>query len=1281
MKKRITGILFLWANLILATTYHTLPFNGTISFDSDEDWITSTDGYTAYCTWDDTYLYLAYSGPHLAATDTVRRHTKIFWYIDTDPHDNPKTGLGTDQAGTVWTQIMPQQPWWFDEQSWELPFYADYFVKEAYSNRDSVYAYYGPWNETDGVWEQIDMDTSFANLDTIVGYYEVKLPLDSIGNPTKIYILGYLVSSEWKSELRYNPDPQRDVGGTYGSWPAHSLEGGDGDKNENGKFNHWFTFRLIDGIVPDQENGPPYVSNIPGQTINEGESFMTIALDDYVLDDLSPDSLITWSYSGNSELTVTIDANRVATITAPDENWYGTETITFTATDEGGKTDSDAATFAIMAVNDAPNAVDDSLTTDEDTQGTINVLANDSDVENDTLTVTDVTQGAHGTVAILGDSSVTYTPDADYNGEDNFTYTVTDDQGASSTATVFVTINAVNDAPQAVNDSSKTPQNTAVDIPVTSNDTDVDGDTVVVSDALSAQNGTTTVLNDSTVRYTPNTDFFGADSFDYVISDGNGSLDTARVFVTVNDPPMAVDDTASVTEDNAVTINVLQNDSDSEGDSIWVSAVTQAANGSVTNNNDGTVTYTPDSDFFGADSFTYTIEDGIGGSDTATVRITITGVNDPPLAVDDADTTQQDQSITVNVLLNDSDPDNDTLSVSEVLAPANGSAVNNNDSTITYTPNNGFYGPDSFKYVLSDGHNGSDTAMVRITVNGKPVAVKDSAGTSQNDPVTVNVLRNDSDPDGDALSVTDIIQSSNGNATNNNDSTITYTPNNGFYGTDTLQYILGDGNGGADTADVVITVNGNPVAGDDNGVTDEDASVTINVLTNDSDPEGDPLTISSVGNPAHGSAQVSGDSSIQYTPDADYNGSDSFTYIVQDGNGGEDTATVSITINAVADKPVAVDDSATTTEDAAITINVLQNDSDADGDVLSVISITDPPNGSAVNNNDSTVTYTPDANFFGKDSFSYVIDDGTGLKDTATVHMLVEQVNDPVVSQDDSATTNEDNNVTIQVLSNDSDADGDNLTVTWISDPPNGTTSLVGDTAVLYTPDANFFGSDSFRYAASDGNGSSDTATVVVNVHSINDPPEIVNLPQQMSMGVNDSTKLDMTKYESDVDTPDSLLVWSFEQSDPVAISYNYNPETDTLTIYSSDIIGEFYLFCTLTDDSNATDKDTITITVEDLSGILDELNGIPKDYSLMQNFPNPFNPQTTIVFGLPVASDVRIDVYNIVGQKVTTLFNGRKQAGYHKIQFDASGYSSGIYLYRIQAGKFQQVKRMLLLK
>src|SRR5690606_7466468 len=185
---------------------------------------------------------------------------------------------------------------------------------------------------------------------------------------------------------------------------------------------------------------------------------------------------------------------------------------------------------------------------------------------------------------------------------------------------------------------------------------------------------------------------------------------------TGNAAPVAVNDTGSLDEDTAVVLSVLANDSDPDGDPLSIASVTQGANGSVVVNPDGTLTYTPDADFHGTDGFTYTVSDGKGGTDTASVAVTVAPVNDAPVAADDTAGTAAGTAVTVSVLANDSDVDGDTLSVGSFTQGANGSVTDNGDGTLTYAPNAGFAGTDSFSYTATDGQGGTDTATVTVTV-------------------------------------------------------------------------------------------------------------------------------------------------------------------------------------------------------------------------------------------------------------------------------------------------------------------------------------------------------------------------------------------------------------------------------------------------------------------------------------------------------------------------------------------------------------------------------------
>ena len=288
--------------------------------------------------------------------------------------------------------------------------------------------------------------------------------------------------------------------------------------------------------------------------------------------------------------------------------------------------------------------------------------------------------------------------------------------------------------------------------------------------------------------------------------------------------------------------------------------------------------------------------------------------------------------------------------------------------------------------------------------------------------------------------------------------------------------------------------------------------------------------------------------------------------------------------------------------------------------------------------------------------------------------------NQAPVAVDDNAATDEDVTVEIAVLTNDSDPDNDGISVTATLDEINGVATINNSTTVFFAPDSNFYGSGSFRYVISDGNGGMDTAVVTVTVNSVNDAPQIVGLPGQVDMNTNDSTKLKMQDYAQDVDTPYEGLTWTFSTSGP-EISYNYNSSTDTLTIYSTSATGDYYLYATLTDDSSASDKDTILVRVSDVSAVEQLTTLLPKEFVVEQNYPNPFNPSTTLRFGLPEAASVRVEVYNVTGQRVASMEQGALTAGFHTVQFKAGRLPSGMYYYKITAGTHTAVKKMILVK
>ncbi|MCK4294016.1 MAG: tandem-95 repeat protein [Planctomycetes bacterium] len=380
--------------------------------------------------------------------------------------------------------------------------------------------------------------------------------------------------------------------------------------------------------------------------------------------------------------------------------------------------------FTTAMGNQPPVATGDLYSVDEDSVLNVDtasgVLVNDNDPEGDDMTAVLETDVSNGTLALADDGSFTYTPAPDFVGDDSFTYQAFDCADYSDAVTVTITVNnANNDPPTAVDDTPTTDEDSASTINVLANDSDPDpADTLTVTSASDGASGTTEVNLDNTITYTPNTNFNGTDQFTYSIDDGNGGTDSATVTIivnAVNDDPVANDDVATTSEDTGTTIDVLGNDSDVDGDSLSVISVAQAANGSVVNTG-ADVTYTPNSNFFGSDAFTYTAGDGNGGTNSATVNVTVDSVNDAPTANNDSASTLRDVSVDIDVLSNDNDVEGDTLSVGSVTQPAHGSVVNNG-TDVTYSPDPGYVGGDSFSYTANDGTANSNAATVTVTVN------------------------------------------------------------------------------------------------------------------------------------------------------------------------------------------------------------------------------------------------------------------------------------------------------------------------------------------------------------------------------------------------------------------------------------------------------------------------------------------------------------------------------------------------------------------------------------
>jgi gliding motility-associated-like protein len=877
----------------------------------------------------------------------------------------------------------------------------------------------------------------------------------------------------------------------------------------------------------------------------------------------------------------------------PNRNYFGRDTLTYQVCDNGTPSKCDTATLilTVTSVNDAPVAINDAKTTNEDQATSGTVATNDSDVDGDALTFSVINTTPHGTITLSSVGVYAYTPNANYFGNDTLRYKVCDNGTPSKcdTALLIITVTSVNDAPVATNDTKTTNEDQPTTGTVTTNDTDVDGDVLTFTVLDSVNHGTLTWTN-GTYTYTPKTNYFGRDTLTYQVCD-NGTpskCDTATLILTVtsvNDAPVAINDSKTTNEDQATSGTVATNDSDVDGDALTFSIINTTPHGTITLSSVGVYAYTPNANYFGNDTLRYKVCDNGSPSkcDTALLIITVTSVNDAPVATNDTKTTNEDQPTTGTVTTNDSDVDGDVLTFT-VLDSVNHGTLTWTNGTYTYTPNTNYFGKDTLTYQVCDNGTPSkcDTATLILTVtsvNDAPVAINDAKTTNEDQATSGTVATNDSDVDGDALTFSIINTTPHGTITLSSVGVYAYTPNANYFGNDTLRYKVCD-NGSpskCDTALLIITVtsvNDAPVATNDTKTTNEDQPTTGTVTTNDTDVDGDVLTFTVLDSVNHGTLTWT-NGTFTYTPNTNYFGRDTLTYQVCDNGTPSkcDTATLILTVTSVNDAPVAINDAKTTNEDQATSGTVATNDSDVDGDALTFSIINTTPHGTITLSSVGVYAYTPNANYFGNDTLRYkVCDNGSPSKcDTALLIITVVSVNDAPVAIIDTRTIQEDQPITSSVAPNDTDIDGNTLDFGIIANVKHGTVVWNTNGTFTYTPNTNYFGKDTLTYHTCDNGIPSlcDTNILIITINSVNDAPVALNDTIFM---LNSTSSISFNVLVNDYDLDNAL--------NPGSVSKNQNVKHGTAVINS--VTG----IITYTPVQGFAGIDTLTYTVKDVSGL-----------------------------------------------------------------------------------------------
>ena len=850
----------------------------------------------------------------------------------------------------------------------------------------------------------------------------------------------------------------------------------------------------------------PVVSDIPNQTIAEGETFATINLDDYVTDADHPDAEISWTYSGNIELTVSIDVDRVATITVPNENWSGAETITFTATDPGSLFAQDAATFTVTAVNDPPVVSDiPDQTIDEGQTFTSITLDNFvADVETpDAQIVWTASGNVELGVSIVARVATITVPNENWSGAETITFTATDPGSLFAQDAATFTVTAVNDPPVVSDIPDQTIDEGQTFTSITLDNFVADVETpdaqIVWTASGNVELGVSIVARVATITV-PNENWSGAETITFTATDP-GSLfaqDAATFTVTaVNDPPV-VSDIPDQTIDEGQTFTTITLDNfvadveTPDAQIVWtasgnvelgVSIVARVATITVPNEN-----------WSGAETITFTATDpgSLFAQDAAT--FTVTAVNDPPVVSDIPDQTIDEGQTFTTIHLDDYVTDADNLD-SEINWTYSGnteltvSIDANRVATITI-PDPDWNGAETITFTATDPGSlfAQDAATFTVTaVNDPPVANDDAYTTDEDTDLTVDapgVLGNDTDPDdGDLLTATLDSGPSNGTLTLNSDGSFTYKPNLNFNGTDSFTYRANDGTSDSDdVATVTITVNSvvdPPIAdaGPDQTVR-ENTVVTLGG-SNSFDTEGETLS--------YQWDQLAGPSVTLSSPQA---ANPTFTAPGGVGSGGElltfqltvtdeeaaqatDTAIVNVTLPLpLANSPPIADAGTDQNIEEGETVTLKGSNSfDPDGDNVSYQwdQIAGPPVSLSDPRADNPTFTAPFVALAGLSfTFELTVTDTSGLRatDTTIVNVTSSKIsqspNQPpeAVGKNDPQIVAEEDQVTLIVFKS-SDPEGDNLFYRWrqvagrpvtLSDPtaeqPTFTAPNVGDVGV-----------------------------------------------------------------------------------------------------------------------------------------------------------------------------------------------------------------------------------------
>ena len=828
----------------------------------------------------------------------------------------------------------------------------------------------------------------------------------------------------------------------------------------------------------------------------------------------------------------------------PETNTYGQFYFQFMASDNYGSSTPAQVTIVVNPVNDAPVAMPSSYTIYEDEPYTIKLQASDIDSSVSGFQIIENPESGQVEWINMQSGDIIFTPESNFNGNVSFSFVATDGIDTSEPVSIQVKILAVNDPPIALSSTIQTNEDSPQSFLLTGSDIENDSLTFEIQ-SLPEQG--TLELNTMTGEclYTPAEEFSGIMTFTFTASDGQAQSEPSIVTIVVleiNDPPIAQNDSVSTTEDEPVFFALKATDRDSEIESY---VIHEPPNGDiiVLDAVSGLCKYTPEANFSGLDFFTFLAKDSENASAPAQITITITPVNDAPIAESMAVTGNEDQ--TTNIQLIASDADGDTLMFSIISQPQHGQLINldNSSGTVQYIPSKDYYGTDQFIFNVTDGTLTSANGVVTIDiryVNDPPFVQSDVIVVPEDSSINYTLSAYDEDSEITAFEISRQPEHGELILTNALKGLFTYTPFKDFFGEDSFEFKALDDYSASEGAVISVTVTGIndlPVGYPKTFEIEEDT--VLNDYLSFDDPDYDMLTITVYTPANHGLLTITDrrTGAFTYTPTTNYAGSDQIVFEACDMAACSGPVAMTFTIHAVNDPPVALPQSLTLTEDQPITITLTGED--VENNIFGFVIATYPQgNLEEIDAEKGIFLYTPVFNANGIDAFQFQVMDESEISEPSLVTLIILPANDPPIGSPLAYTILEDNG--LEGFIETSDPDGDDITLTIKQSPDHGwlTSIDLKNGEFSYLPASNFYGNDVFYYVICDAMLCSEEIPVNLTIQPVNDIPTVSTATYELP----EDTAIQLTLVGHDIES-DALTfeIVEYPQIGNISIMDNAN--------------------------------------------------------------------------------------------------------------------------------------------